>query len=66
MHPDWYAISSWLLQTIAASGVAILSFIVLRSTALGERLFSHHLERKITELKHSQNEAIKVACTRFG
>lgn len=60
MHLDWSTISSWLLQTIAASGVAILSFIVLRSTALGERLFSYHLERKIAGLKHSQNEAIEA------
>jgi hypothetical protein len=57
---DWSSISSWLLQTFAASGVAILGFIGLRSTALGERLFSHHLDRKITELKHSQNEAIEA------
>ena len=60
MHLDWSAIGAWLLQTIAASGVAILGFVVLRSTALGERLFSHHLERKIAELKHSQNEAIEA------
>jgi len=56
---DWSSIGSWVLQTIASSGVAILGFLVLRSTALGERLFSHHLERKIADLKHSQNEAIE-------
>jgi len=54
------SIISWLLQTVAASGVAILGFIVLRSTAFGERLFSYHLERKVAELKHSQNEAIEA------
>jgi len=60
VHFDLSAIGAWLFQTIAASGVAILGFILLRSTALGERLFSHHLERKIAELKHSQNEAIEA------
>jgi hypothetical protein len=44
-------LSGWILQTLASSAVAILGFIAIRSTTLGERLLSHHLERKIEALR---------------
>jgi hypothetical protein len=56
---NWSTAISWLLQTILASGGAILAFILLRSTAIGERLLSHHLERRITELKHAHVETLE-------
>jgi hypothetical protein len=51
---------SWILQTAASSGIAIVAFILLRSTSQGERFFSYHLQRKITELRHSQDQAIEA------
>jgi hypothetical protein len=57
--PDVPAVISWLVQTLLASGFAIVGFVALRSTAIGERFLSHHFERRIAELRHSQNEAIE-------
>ena len=51
--------TSWVLQTLASSGVAILAFLAIRSTKLGERLLDHHLSRRITELKHAHDEQIE-------
>jgi hypothetical protein len=50
---------SWLLQTLLSSGVAILAFFFLQSTKMGEQWFSHRLNRKLTELKHSHDAAIE-------
>jgi hypothetical protein len=69
MHVDWAAIIGWVVQTIAASGVAILGFIGLRATAIGERLLGHHFDRKIAELKHAYDqkiEALKADLSHLG
>jgi hypothetical protein len=51
---------SWIAQTLASSAVAILVFIAIRSTSIGERFLNHHLERKIADLKHSHEEKIEA------
>src|SRR5215204_4706104 len=66
MLPDVWAVLSWLGQTIASSAVIILGFIGMRSTALGERLLSHHLDNKITALKHSHQQEIEALKADLG
>jgi hypothetical protein len=53
-------IISWFAQTLASSAFVILAFIAIRSTNVGERLLSHHLDRKITDLKHAHEEKIEA------
>jgi hypothetical protein len=55
-----------IVQTLASSAVAILAFIGLKSTALGERFLNHHLERKIADLKHAQGEKIEALRADLG
>ena len=49
----------WLAQTIVASGVAILAFLGIASTKIGERFLSHRLDRKLTAFKHEHNKEIE-------
>ena len=58
--PDWSAVLSWLLQTLLASGGAVVAFVLLRSTAIGERFVSHHLERKLAQYKHEHDQSIEA------
>ena len=51
---------TWIAQTVASSALAILAFVGIRSTALGERFLNHHLERKIADLKHTHEEKIEA------
>jgi hypothetical protein len=51
---------AFVAQTLASSAVVILGFIAIRSTNVGERLLSHHLERKIADLKHTHDEQIEA------
>lgn len=50
----------WLGQTLASSALVILAFLAVRSTAIGERFLSHHLERKIADLRHAHEEKIEA------
>ncbi len=50
---------TWIVQTLASSGVVILSFIAIKSTAFGERFLNHHLERRIADLKHTHEQKIE-------
>jgi len=54
------AAASWIAQMLASSAVAILAFLAIRSTAVGERFLNHHLERKIADLKHEHEEKIEA------
>jgi hypothetical protein len=42
---------SWLLQTLVTSGIAIIGFVALTSTRVGERWLSHRFERQLAELR---------------
>jgi hypothetical protein len=64
--PDLWAVLSWLGQTLASSAIMILAFIGLRSTALGERFLSHHLDRRIAALKHSHEQEIETLKADLG
>jgi hypothetical protein len=48
-----------IVQTLASSALVILGFIAVRFTGLGERFLSHHLEKKINELKHTYDRDIE-------
>jgi hypothetical protein len=50
----------WIGQTVASSILAILAFIAVKSTAVGERFLNHHLEQKIVALKHTHDEKIET------
>jgi hypothetical protein len=43
---------AWVAQTIASSALAIVGFIAIRSTAVGENFLSHRLQRQIEELRN--------------
>jgi hypothetical protein len=60
MSFDLVGMGSWLLQVIAVYGAAVLTFIGIAPTKLGERLLSHHLERKLSAFKHEQNEKLEA------
>ena len=49
----------WIGQTLASSAVAMLAFIAIRSTEIGERFLNHPLEKKIADLKHAHEEKIE-------
>ena len=51
---------SWIVQTVASSALAILAFIAVRSTAIGEQFLNYHLEQKIVALKHAHDEKIEA------
>jgi hypothetical protein len=57
---------SWIGQTLAGAAVLILAFIGVRSTAVGERFLSHHLDRKITELRNAHEEKIENLRTQLA
>jgi hypothetical protein len=62
-------IASWLLQTVAAAGVAATGFIVLLPTKFGEKYLGFHFDRKLAELKDNQNqeiEKLKERLAHFG
>jgi hypothetical protein len=59
MPIDGWAIFWWLIHTVVASGVAILAFLGITSTKIGERFLSHHLDRKLTAFKHEHNKEIE-------
>jgi hypothetical protein len=48
-----------ILQTLASSALAIVGFIAIRSSKVGERFLDHHLEKKIGELKHAHDRDIE-------
>ncbi len=50
----------WIYQTLASSAIAILAFIAIRSTAIGERFLNHHLAKKIADLEHAHAEKIEA------
>lgn len=54
-----WQIFSWIAQTVTSSAVAIFAFIVVRSTAVGERFLNYRLEQKIVALKHAHDEKIE-------
>jgi len=54
------ALLLWVGQTLASSAIAIIAFIAVRSTGIGERFLNHHLERKIADLKHSHEQKIEA------
>lgn len=56
---DLWAIIGWLAQTVVVSGVAILAFLGITSTKIGERFLNHHLDRKLTAFQHEQNKEIE-------
>jgi hypothetical protein len=47
------------LQTLASSALAIVGFIAIRFSNVGERFLSHHLEKKISEMKHVHDRDIE-------
>jgi hypothetical protein len=49
---------SWVLQTLASSTLVILGCNTIDSGR--GKFLSHHLERKITELRHAYEEKIGV------
>jgi hypothetical protein len=51
-------ILTWISSTLASFALTIIGFVVLRSTAVGERLLNHHLARKIEDLRHEHDEKI--------
>jgi hypothetical protein len=51
---------AWIAQTFASSLLAILAFIAVRSTAIGERFLNHHLAKKIADLEHAHAEKIEA------
>jgi len=55
----WQALS-WIAQTVASSALAILAFVAVRSTAVGERFLNYRLEQKIVALKHAHDEKIEA------
>lgn len=55
MTIDLWSIVQFVAQAALASGAALL----LVSTKVGEKLFSHHLERKLARFKHDHDEAIE-------
>ena len=50
---------SWIFQTLAGSVLAIVAFIAIRSSTIGERFFDHHLAKKIADLEHAHAEKIE-------
>jgi hypothetical protein len=60
MSIDLEGLGSWLLQVIVVYGGAVLTFIGIAPTKLGEKLLSHHLERKLSAFKHEQNEQLEA------
>jgi hypothetical protein len=52
-------ITSWLLQTAIAAGSATTAFFVLLPTKFGERYLSFHFDRKLADLKDTQNQKIE-------
>jgi hypothetical protein len=52
-------IVSWLLQTAAASGAALIVFIGLLPTKYGERYLGFHFDQKLAQLKDQQNQEIE-------
>jgi hypothetical protein len=57
---DIWQVLSWIAQTAASSALAILAFVGIKSTAIGERFLNHHLEGKIAALKHAHEEKIEA------
>src|SRR5271169_3148375 len=53
-------IVSWIGQTLASSAIAILAFIGLRVTGIGERFLNYRLDRKITALRNAHDEKIEA------
>jgi hypothetical protein len=49
----------WIGQAVTGSALAILAFIAVRSTAVGERFLNYRLEQKIVDLKHAHDEKIE-------
>jgi hypothetical protein len=54
-----FDLGSWILQTIVACGGAVATFVALAPTWLGEKLFGHILERRLSALRHDQNQKIE-------
>jgi hypothetical protein len=61
-----WQILSWVGQTLASSAFAILAFVAVRSTAIGERFLNQHLEQKIADQKHSYDEQIEELRAQLG
>ena len=51
------SVIAFIGQTLASSALVIAGFIGVRFQ-LGERFLSHHLEKKIGELKHAHDRDI--------
>jgi hypothetical protein len=60
MTLNWTELASWLLQVILAYGAAVLTFLGVAPTKLGEKLLGHHLERRLSTLRHEQNEKLEA------
>ncbi len=55
-----WQVFSWIAQIVTSSALAILAFIAVRSTAVGERFLNYRLEQKIVALKHAHDEKIEA------
>jgi hypothetical protein len=53
------SIIAFIGQALASSALVIAGFIAVRFTKVGEHFLSHHLERKIGELKHAHDRDIE-------
>jgi hypothetical protein len=59
-----HTILSWVLQTLASSTLVILGRNTIDSGR--GKFLSHHLERKITELRHAHEEKIGTLRAQFS
>jgi hypothetical protein len=51
---------SWMLQVVLAYGAAVLTFLGVAPTKLGEKFLGHLLERKLSTLRHEQDEKLEA------
>ena len=61
-----WQVLSWIGQTLASSALAILAYVAVRSTAIGERFLNHRLEQKIADQKHVHDEQIEELRAELG
>jgi hypothetical protein len=52
-------IVSWLLQTAVTLGLAVLAFLVMLPTKVGDKYLSFHFDRKLADMRDHQNKEIE-------
>jgi hypothetical protein len=62
----WAHVPVFLLQAALAAVVTVLAFVGLAPTKLGERFLNHHLEKKLADLRHDQNQQIEKLKEQLG